>query len=412
MTAMDEPSDRAASAPLGPDTLLQRADALDASIGIHGGITITVDGRSVDAGSRGLALLDAFAVPRTIKQAIEILGVAGAQDWVQITGVIRRLVKGGVLVRSGERGPKPGALGFGSARVHVGMLNDRSRTRAYLDAIAQTVNDGDVVVDIGTGTGVLAVAAARAGAQKVYAIEMNPRIADVALGVFEANGVADRVELINGQSTEVELPERCDVLVSETIGNRILDEQMLQIFKDAKLRLLKPDARRIPSELAAVAIPTQVPDEHVARAVASPEAVAEWFDWYGTDLAALQTLAPNDRRPFVSLPPRRMRDWDRLAEPVDVVRARTDDPSLSRVDAHLEFEIQRPGTLNGLSLAFEATLAPDITLTNSPAGAADDCHWLVPTWPIVPPRSVTAGDAVRLQIQSEAAGFRVTRFDD
>ena len=71
------------------------------------------------------------------------------------------------------------------------MLHDDRRTGDYLAALAEAVRPGDVVLDIGTGSGVLAIAAARAGARRVYAVEASD-IAEVAERVFAANGVEDR----------------------------------------------------------------------------------------------------------------------------------------------------------------------------------------------------------------------------
>ena len=89
------------------------------------------------------------------------------------------------------------------------MLHDDRRTGDYLAALAEAVRPGDVVLDIGTGSGVLAVAAARAGARRVYAVEASD-IAEVAERVFAANGVTDTVTLVPGWSREIELPEPAD----------------------------------------------------------------------------------------------------------------------------------------------------------------------------------------------------------
>lgn len=88
------------------------------------------------------------------------------------------------------------------------------------------VAPGDVVVDLGTGSGVLVVAAARAGARRVYAVEADT-IADGTHAVFEANGVLDRVTPVGSRSTEITLPEPADVLVAELIGNEPLGERVL-----------------------------------------------------------------------------------------------------------------------------------------------------------------------------------------
>ena len=86
---------------------------------------------------------------------------------------------------------------------HHSMLSDGNRTNAFLNAILRTVSAGDVVVDIGCGTGVLSLFACLAGARKVFAIEQGP-VLDVAREIAEANGYADRIEFLAGWSTEVE----------------------------------------------------------------------------------------------------------------------------------------------------------------------------------------------------------------
>src|SRR5215471_8603540 len=110
--------------------------------------------------------------------------------------------------------------------LHVGMLNDRTRTSSYMDAIGRAVRPGDVVLDIGTGTGIFALAAALAGARHVYALEVG-RVAHAARNLFAANGVSHRISFIDPSSTEIELPERADVLVSELIGDEPLAEGVL-----------------------------------------------------------------------------------------------------------------------------------------------------------------------------------------
>ena len=82
---------------------------------------------------------------------------------------------------------------------HARMLHDERRTGDYVAALAAAVRPNDVVLDIGTGSGVLAVAAARAGARRVYAVEASD-IAEVAQRVFVVNGVEDQVTLLPGWS--------------------------------------------------------------------------------------------------------------------------------------------------------------------------------------------------------------------
>ena len=109
-------------------------------------------------------------------------------------------------------------FGFDDIAEQVWMLLDEVRVSAYAQAIRATVKPGDVVVDVGTGSGVLAVLAAKAGARKVYAIERGG-IADLASRVFHDNGVADRIVLLRGDARDVVIPEPPNVIVTETLGS-------------------------------------------------------------------------------------------------------------------------------------------------------------------------------------------------
>src|SRR5581483_2265956 len=104
-----------------------------------------------------------------------------------------------------------------SAHDHGVMIADRARVGAYRRALERTVKPGHVVVDLGTGTGLLAVFACRLGARTVYAIEAE-EIIDLARDIAAANGCADRIAFIRGHSTGVQLPERADVVVSDVHG--------------------------------------------------------------------------------------------------------------------------------------------------------------------------------------------------
>ena len=121
------------------------------------------------------------------------------------------------------------------------MFTDPVRTPAYLAAIARVVKPGDVVIEIGTGVGFFAVAACRAGAKHVYAIEMNPSVA-VAHEVLAANGCADRVTVMQEQSSRVTLPERGDVLLEDMRGVLPLDGGHIAAVIDARARLLRDGA--------------------------------------------------------------------------------------------------------------------------------------------------------------------------
>jgi len=93
---------------------------------------------------------------------------------------------------------------FESAAAHQWMVYDARRVGQFRRAIQETVTQGDVVVDLGTGTGLLAFLCARAGARRVHAIERNPVILEWAERLARANGLAERVMFHQGDSREVE----------------------------------------------------------------------------------------------------------------------------------------------------------------------------------------------------------------
>jgi predicted RNA methylase len=117
---------------------------------------------------------------------------------------------------------------------HDLMLNDSVRMDTYKKAIKEQVRQGDVVVDLGTGTGILAKWALEAGADKVYGIEFNEKTLAIAKNNLSYFG--DKFIPILGNSLNVNLPEKADIIISETIGNFADNESCVLFLKDAKKR--------------------------------------------------------------------------------------------------------------------------------------------------------------------------------
>ncbi|MCB0356771.1 MAG: 50S ribosomal protein L11 methyltransferase [Bdellovibrionales bacterium] len=123
---------------------------------------------------------------------------------------------------------------------HQVLLSDTFCQNAFAKVIQQTVKPGDIVLDLGCGTGVHTLMALGYGAKKVYAIEINPLI-EVAREVIADNHCADKVEFIMGDSLNIDLPERVDVIISNLgfLGS-------LESLTDAYRRFLKPNGTMIP----------------------------------------------------------------------------------------------------------------------------------------------------------------------
>ena len=260
------------------------------------------------------------------------------------------------------------------------MFTDPVRTPAYLAAITRVVKPGDVVVEIGTGVGFFAVAACRAGARHVYAIEMNPSAA-VAHEVLAANGCADRVTVIQEQSSRVTLPERGDVLLEDMRGVLPLDGGHISAVIDARTRLLRDGATVIPLRDTMWAAPCEAPTEFRDRHIAPGDAP------FGID-----------RRPVAA---HVRQDWFRFrseaarlaAAPIQwgaINYATVTSPDLS---GRAAWQMNRATTIDGICVWFDTELAPGIGFSNAPA--ATPALYAQAFFPLERSITVVPGDAMR-----------------
>ena len=134
---------------------------------------------------------------------------------------------------------------------HVPMMTEQSRNRAYYEALESAVTPEKVVFEIGTGSGLLAMMAARIGARKVFTCEAIELIASTARKIIKINNYEDQVTVLAKPSQavqlEADLPAKADILVHEIFSSDLLAEHLLPAIEDAKQRLLKPDAEILPS---------------------------------------------------------------------------------------------------------------------------------------------------------------------
>jgi type II protein arginine methyltransferase len=137
-------------------------------------------------------------------------------------------------------------------RWHFKIVRDVPRNDAYEAALRRAVFPGCKVLEIGTGTGLLAMIAARAGAAEVITCETDSAIAAAAQDVIARNGFADRIRVIAKHSTrldvEKDLRGPADILVSEIISDNLLREGSLPVVEHASRHLLKPSASILPAQ--------------------------------------------------------------------------------------------------------------------------------------------------------------------
>ncbi len=134
---------------------------------------------------------------------------------------------------------------------HVPMMNDEERNKAYYDGLESVVAPEKVVFEIGTGSGLLAMMAARLGAKTIYTCEAVGLVADTARKIVARNNYQDRITILAKSSQAVrlgtDLPARADMLVHEIFSSELLGEHVLPAIEDAKHRLLRPGGEVLPS---------------------------------------------------------------------------------------------------------------------------------------------------------------------
>ncbi len=146
-------------------------------------------------------------------------------------------------------------------RYHQFMLRDEERNKIFYEALERLVTSDTRVLDIGSGSGVWAIAAAKLGAKSVTAIESNTPMIPLIMAHAAENGVSDRIKIVNGLSLDVNLKHKYDLIVSETIGNQAFDENIVPTMVDARQRFLAKGGVLLPQRVALKAAPAHLSDE-------------------------------------------------------------------------------------------------------------------------------------------------------
>ena len=221
-----------------------------------------------------------------------------------------------------------------------GMAFDETRNAAYEAAIKRVVTPDSVVLDLGSGLGMHALMAARAGARRVFMVEPE-NVLHSAVEIAKHNGYGDRVEGFQGRIEEVELPEKVDVIISVFTGNMLYSEDLLPSLFHARDKWLKPGGHLIPDRAELLAAPLTCPKSYA-------DAVEAWsVPHRGFDYSPLRRYAGNaitgDNRSADAT-----NDSQLLAEAATLVEADFTSATDTRLDHRAEFVANATGICHGL----------------------------------------------------------------
>ncbi len=248
------------------------------------------------------------------------------------------------------------------------MLADGPRMKFYRELVRRHVQAGDRVIDLGTGTGILAAFASWQGAARVYALDHSTILDDARL-LAEHNGI-ERVEFISAHSRKFMLEERVDVILHEQMGDMLFDEDMVNNVLDLRDRLLREGGRILPARFELYCEPVQLRNE---RAVP--------FIWElnvdGYDYSPLADRRDQDPGYYHYSETDQSLVAHFLCEPIPLLTL--DLHTLRREELSLSFgvvsEVVKAGRMDGYAVFFRALVDDDLVLSTSPLDPGRAPHW-------------------------------------
>lgn len=278
---------------------------------------------------------------------------------------------------------------------HRSMLADLARNRAYESAIRSSVRPGDLVLDIGAGSGLLAMMAARAGAARVVACEADPLLAATASEIVGRNGFADVVEIVAQRSTKLEragaLAAGADVIVSEVFSHTLLDERAIETLNHAMTRLARPGARIIPGSAS-----IQVALVDYRGKVLPPIGEVAGFDLGLFDRHAPRTMS-------IPLKSRNLRLRSAAQTLFDFDFTRGEAPAEQRRTMALT---SLGGRVNGVVQWIRLQLTQEVSFENRP-GPGRWSHWPCVLYPFDSPLETVEGEEVPVEGWHDEVRLRI-----
>ncbi|MCB9230888.1 MAG: tetratricopeptide repeat protein [Bacteroidia bacterium] len=274
---------------------------------------------------------------------------------------------------------------------HVEMLADTARNEAYDLALHKAVKPNHLVLDIGAGSGLLSMMAARAGAGQVVACEMVETLAQTAQEIVDLNGYAEKIKVLNLKSSSLrvgeELPRKADLVVSEILDVGLLGEGVLPSLRHAAANLAAENSVMIPlkAEIRAVLIESQ-----------QQRQISPLSQLCGFDLSPFNKYRSQGTYRLVHLS---TVPHQKLTEEFSVFTLdfRNLPPHVppSNPNLHpLKIPVKRDGFVQGVAFWFKLWLDEEICLSSGPGG--EMIHWGQALFMLDSDRKVVAGEELEL----------------
>jgi SAM-dependent methyltransferase len=281
---------------------------------------------------------------------------------------------------------------YGATPIHREMLRDKVRVNAYAQAL-ERLAPGNVVADFGCGTGILSVIAALKGAARVYGMELTP-IAELAKELVRQHALEDKVHIVVGDASRMQLPEKVDVLVSEWMGGLAVDENFVPALVQCRDTHLKSGGLMIPARAKGFAALAEDPLLEAGMDC--------WFTGYhGVDLSYLAHLHSNEvlnaRHEICSA--------QLLATPSTLfdLDMRTANAADADFECQAVCKVVRDGIVSCIAAWFECEMGEGTVLTNAPW--APKTHWGRTAFPIGRPIRAREGQEFVFTLASRGSGL-------
>ncbi|MEK7523922.1 MAG: methyltransferase domain-containing protein [Patescibacteria group bacterium] len=268
------------------------------------------------------------------------------------------------------------------------LLGDHLRNQAFYDALKKVIKKGKTTLaDIGSGTGFLSFLAARLGAKACYLYEYS-ELLPLSRKLAAANKIPN-CHFIHGHSAEVARPVPVDVIVSETLGNFALEENIIENLEDAK-RFLKPGGVIIPGKL-----------EQFIAPVISPRITSDLNVWdhidFDFNFSLMKVHAFNNMFVY-RITPQDLLDDAGAVQVFDRMDFEKPCKSLRRGDAQWEFKTDQ--TIYGFAVWWRSELVPGISLSTSPF--EEPTHWDQVFLPLLKPMQIKKSDELICSIETDS----------